>query len=984
MTNLHRNEITKANREFQRFIMRHLVFLLSLSSVCFFTLSEVVDNNFSKCKEFFLNNAPPDLTLPGVSVKPICQCVRGDKRQQIYLYATLYSTTWKIPVYSAYVYRGNQSIGRCDAWYIEPQLDSDPELCMRSQGYGSNIGTNQALNRDYDNSDYDKGHLYPVLHTNNHLSMLATSTLTNAAPQNSSFNRNAWLRHEEAVITDLKSCEDVAYVVTGVVPDKKASKLKNRVTVSKYYWRATCCLKNNQYIGKGYYGPDEKGKVQELTANREFQRFIMRHLVFLLSLSSVCFFTLSEVVDNNFSKCKEFFLNNAPPDLTLPGVSVKPICQCLWDDNDQQHYLYATLYSTTWKIPVYSAYIFASPNIGRCDAWYIEPQLDGEDEPCMRPKGRNKKIGTNQALSNDYKDSNKYDKGHLYPVLHTNNHLSMLATSTLTNAAPQNSDFNRNKWLRHEEAVITDLKSCEDVAYVVTGVVPDTDAPKLKNRVTVSKYYWRATCCLKNNQYIGKGYYGPDEKGELFRAPSDLPDDTTKMATAVDITRHLQCPICKNLLTDPVSTTCGHTFCRCCLDKHISMTEPQCPLCQEPVSTKPSVNEAIEALLKEFHMIQLPNMNLYCGEKAAIPCDVCDEHLTYKAVKSCLICLLSFCDEHLKSHQSMARFKGHKLVNPLEKLDQRACNKHGRPLELYCRRNERCICALCVKTGEDVIPVETERERRQGVQQNAIEVMERMIVQRENKLEELKESAAKYQALLEKEQQEIKEVFAAMMEAVRKTEQVLLAPLEDGKMCLEKEMDEKTQQIQKDILKYKETIESLNSTKNEEDDIFFIQSYPAVPAELTDDWTLNIDTELNFGIMRNTKANLLDEIETHLEKLCAVEIRRIPSFAVNVTLDAETAHPHLEVSADGKAVCDTGASHDIPGGPQQFDLVGGILGKPRITSGRAFWVVEVGNKEGQIPTSKKAFTVLWTDETKINLYQSDGKRRVWRRKGTHQ
>lgn len=26
--------------------------------------------------------------------------------------------------------------------------------------------------------------------------------------------------------------------------------------------------------------------------------------------------------------------------------------------------------------------------------------------------------------------------------------------------------------------------------------------------------------------------------------------------------------------------------------------------------------------------------------------------------------------------------------------------------------------------------------------------------------------------------------------------------------------------------------------------------------------------------------------------------------------------------------------------------------------------------------------IQWTDETKINLYQSDGKRRVWRRKGT--
>lgn len=103
----------------------------------------------------------------------------------------------------------------------------------------------------------------------------------------------------------------------------------------------------------------------------------MRYLAFLLILFSVCFFTLSEVVDTKFSKCKQFFLNNAPPVFTLPTVvSVKPICQCLWDENDLQHYLYATLYSTTWKIPVYSAYVFRSPNIGRCDTWYIEPQVN--------------------------------------------------------------------------------------------------------------------------------------------------------------------------------------------------------------------------------------------------------------------------------------------------------------------------------------------------------------------------------------------------------------------------------------------------------------------------------------------------------------------------------------------------------------------------------------------------------------------------------
>ncbi|XP_016117507.1 endonuclease domain-containing 1 protein-like [Sinocyclocheilus grahami] len=246
--------------------MKHLVFLLLLSSVCFFALSEVVDNNFSKCKEFFLDTAPPDFTPPvGVSVKPICQCIWDNNDKQIFIYATLYSTTWKIPVYSAYVFRESKSIGRCDVWYIEPQLDGDPEPCMRPKGYGSKIGTNQAVNNDYENSGYDKGHLYPVLHTKNHLSMLATSTLTNAAPQNKCFNRVAWLEHERAVIEDLESCDEAAYVVTGVVPDMQAPKLYNRVTVSKYYWRATCCLKNSQYTGKGYFGPDNNGQVQELT-----------------------------------------------------------------------------------------------------------------------------------------------------------------------------------------------------------------------------------------------------------------------------------------------------------------------------------------------------------------------------------------------------------------------------------------------------------------------------------------------------------------------------------------------------------------------------------------------------------------------------------------------------------------------------------------------------------------------------------------------
>ncbi|XP_067293063.1 endonuclease domain-containing 1 protein-like [Pseudorasbora parva] len=242
----------------------------------------------------------------------------------------------------------------------------------------------------------------------------------------------------------------------------------------------------------------------------------MKLLLFLL----LPCLALSEV-GKDFSECSQlgFFLNKEPPRFTPSLSSTKHICQCLWDDYGQQMYLYATLYNTDWKIPVYSAYVFGSASTGRCDPWYIEPQLYKADaDPCMAPQGRNKDIGVNQALNRDY-DNSGYDRGHLYPVQHTNNHISMLATSTLTNAAPQNSGFNQGAWKVHEAAVITDLKKRDKGtdAYVVTGVVPDPNKkiPNNNPRVAVSKYYWRATCCQKNGVPTGQGYFGPDNNDKV-------------------------------------------------------------------------------------------------------------------------------------------------------------------------------------------------------------------------------------------------------------------------------------------------------------------------------------------------------------------------------------------------------------------------------------------------------------------------------------
>ena len=128
-------------------------------------------------------------------------------------------------------------------------------------------GGHQAMNTDYEGTkqtDYVKGHLYPIQHTSNHDAMLATSTLTNAAPQEEKFNNGAWKSHEGA-LRKLYTPDNPVYIVTGVVPGKGT--IGTGVRVAQVYWSAYCCL-NCKIKSEGYWGPENNGQVVTLTLSQ--------------------------------------------------------------------------------------------------------------------------------------------------------------------------------------------------------------------------------------------------------------------------------------------------------------------------------------------------------------------------------------------------------------------------------------------------------------------------------------------------------------------------------------------------------------------------------------------------------------------------------------------------------------------------------------------------------------------------------------------
>lgn len=92
-----------------------------------------------------------------------------------------------------------------------------------------------------------------------------------------------------------------------------------------------------------------------------------------------------------------------------------------------------------------------------------------------------------------------------------------------------------------------------------------------------------------------------------------------------------------------------------------------------------------------------------------ILCDVCMGEGRPRAAKSCLVCLTSYCEEHLKSHN--ARFTKHKLIEPVSNMEDRMCPKHERLLELFCKKDQICVCVLCTETDHRshyTVPVERE------------------------------------------------------------------------------------------------------------------------------------------------------------------------------------------------------------------------------------------------------------------------------------
>ncbi|EWY86987.1 hypothetical protein FOYG_11292 [Fusarium oxysporum NRRL 32931] len=98
-----------------------------------------------------------------------------------------------------------------------------------------------------------------------------------------------------------------------------------------------------------------------------------------------------------------------------------------------------------------------------------------------------------------------------------------------------------------------------------------------------------------------------DEITSAMPSPPPDADDTGLVRKAQDATRaEMDCQVCYALFYDPLTTSCGHTFCRSCLHRILDHSR-YCPICRRPLAISPLLsqtsspsNQTIKRIIETF------------------------------------------------------------------------------------------------------------------------------------------------------------------------------------------------------------------------------------------------------------------------------------------------------------------------------------------------------------------------------------------------
>uniref|UniRef100_A0A8C4SVD2 Tripartite motif-containing protein 16-like n=1 Tax=Erpetoichthys calabaricus TaxID=27687 RepID=A0A8C4SVD2_ERPCA len=408
------------------------------------------------------------------------------------------------------------------------------------------------------------------------------------------------------------------------------------------------------------------------------------------------------------------------------------------------------------------------------------------------------------------------------------------------------------------------------------------------------------------------------------------------------------CSLCEDTLTDPVSIPCGHNFCLKCLTNYRDQSqECSCHKCRHTFTTRPDLrrNNLLNEVIKKLKKTTLssPPPQNYAGP-GDVECDFCTGE-KFRAVKSCLTCMASYCQTHLQPHYEGDALKHHKLVDPDRNLKEKLCEKHQKSLEIFCKTDDSCICVMCVVSGHknhEMVELETEREEKQKQLRATLSDIKRRLEEREKTLKEMRRAMEEMKMSVVREVEENEKSFTALMRCIEEAHRKLTERIREQEKREMEKAEEVMEQLEKEIKELKRREAELKELSETKDHLHFLQVRATLHREsdqtgVTPSGTVSGDIVFVIEISSLVFFSLLSDF-------CPL------------TLDINTAHRVLRLSEGNKKVTWEGTETEYPDHPDRFDYWSQVLCREALTGTRCYWEVECSGDVMEIGVANKGLS----------------------------
>ncbi|XP_008434233.1 tripartite motif-containing protein 16-like [Poecilia reticulata] len=429
------------------------------------------------------------------------------------------------------------------------------------------------------------------------------------------------------------------------------------------------------------------------------------------------------------------------------------------------------------------------------------------------------------------------------------------------------------------------------------------------------------------------------------------------------------CSICLDLLRDPVTIPCGHSYCMNCIkdfwDGEDQRRIHSCPQCRQMFVSRPILvkNIMLADLVEELKKTGVQAAaadHCYAGPED-VACDVCTGR-KMKAVKSCLVCLVTYCENHLQPHYDVPVMKKHKLVDPSKKLQENICSRHDEVMKIFCRTDQQCICYLCTMDehkGHETVPAAAERAEKQKELQESRQQIHQKIQDQEKDVKLLQQEMEAINVSADKAVEDSEEIFTELIRLLQKRSSDVKQQIrsqQETEVSRVKDVQEKLEQEISELKRKDAELEQLSHT---EDHNQFLLNYPSLPAlrESTHSSSINKHPLRHFEDVTAAVSELRDKLQDVLRdtwiniELAVNEVDVLLSepepktrdgflkYSQEITLDPNTANTKLLLSEGNKKVTLIEQQQSYPDHPDRFTDYNQVLSRESLT-GRCYFEVE--------------------------------------------